>query len=87
MGPDADESHQTVFNAEAKEKLLNLFRSTKLLEWKDSYVDPDILDGTQWSIRIILDGEELYKHGSNKYPKMWDAFCMGMSKLVDREFQ
>ena len=87
MGSDEEESHHVVFDTEAKEKLLNLLKGSKILEWKESYADPDILDGTQWGVRIALDEEELYKHGSNKYPRKWDAFCMGLSELVDREFQ
>jgi len=87
MGPDAGESHQLVFSTETKEKFLNLLKRSKLLEWKDSYVDPGVLDGTQWSVRIIIEGEELYKHGSNEYPKSWDTFCMSVKELVDREFQ
>ena len=87
MGPDAGKSHHIAFNSEAKEKFLRLLKRSKLLEWQDSYVDPDIRDGTQWSVRIMLEGEELYKHGSNKYPKKWDTFCMSVKKLVDREFQ
>lgn len=88
MGSDEEETHHVFFDTEAKGKLLNLLKGSKILEWKDRYVDPDILDGTQWSVRITLEGgEELYKHGSNKYPRKWDTFCMGVSELVDREFQ
>jgi len=87
MGLDAGESHHLTFNTQAKEKFLSLLKRSKLLEWQDSYVDPGILDGTQWSVRIILEGEELYKYGSNEYPKKWDTFCISVKELVDREFQ
>ncbi len=87
MGPDAGESHSIAINIEEKEKFLSLLKRSKLLEWQDSYVDPGILDGTQWSVRITLEAEELYKHGSNKYPKGWDTFCMGIKELVGRDFQ
>jgi hypothetical protein len=86
MGPDAGESHRIVFSTEAKVKFLSLLQHSKLLEWQDSYVDPGILDGTQWSVRIIYEGEEISKHGSNEYPKSWDTFCMSLRELVDREF-
>ncbi len=87
MGPDAGESHHLTFNIETKEEFIKLLKRTKLLEWKDSYVDPYIRDGTQWSVRIMLEGEEISKHGSNEYPKSWDTFCMSVKELVDREFQ
>lgn len=87
MGPDEGASHHVSINKAEKEKFLIQLDKLKILEWKDTYVNPGVRDGTQWSVRIILEKKELYKHGSNKYPKTWDAFCISVSILVDREFQ
>ena len=40
-----------------------------LHEWKKSYEDPSILDGTQWDLEITLTGNRKRSyHGSNAYP-------------------
>jgi hypothetical protein len=50
--------------------------------WKKSY-SSDILDGTQWSIEILMeDGTELEFYGSNSYPKSWGKF----EKLIKEYF-
>ncbi len=36
--------------------------------WGKDYFDPDILDGTQWSVRIRLGRGRLTSQGSNAYP-------------------
>lgn len=42
-------------------------------KWKDEYVNRDIMDGYQWSMRIVFrDGTERKIYGSNKKPKNFD---------------
>ena len=36
--------------------------------WKTNYVDPNVLDGTQWSVVVKYTGKEVVTHGSNAYP-------------------
>ena len=45
-------------------------------EWKSKYDNPDVLDGTQWSVDIKYDNGTPSKHfwGSNKYPYNFDRF-------------
>lgn len=45
-------------------------------DWKRSYDNRCIMDGTQWSIVIQIAGKKpIKKSGSNAYPDKWDAFC------------
>lgn len=45
-------------------------------EWRSKYVDPNVLDGTQWSVDITYDNGTRPKHfyGSNKFPYNFDRF-------------
>ena len=50
-----------------------LFCKLFLHEWKKSFVDPDILDGEQWELKLQLTGSRVRNyHGSNDYPACWD---------------
>ena len=50
-----------------------LYEELCIHEWKRKYVDNDILDGTQWSLRIKLTGgRERHYYGSNEFPILWD---------------
>lgn len=49
-----------------------LYSRLYLHEWKDKYVDPHILDGTQWHLDIILTGDRTISYlGCNAYPPQW----------------
>lgn len=61
-------------------KMLNL------LNWKSNYSDPNIRDGTQWSIDIEVSKTVFHKYGSNRYPKEWGLFCDLLKALTGREF-
>ncbi len=40
----------------------------KIWEWKKEYIDPNILDGTQWEIKISNSYKKIKSYGSNKFP-------------------
>ena len=40
----------------------------KIWEWKKEYVDPNILDGTQWEIEVSNSSKKIKSYGSNKFP-------------------
>ncbi|MGE4274171.1 MAG: hypothetical protein AB7E31_15125 [Desulfitobacterium sp.] len=43
-----------------------------ITDWKKRYVDPHVLDGTQWELIVsFLNGKSLKIHGSNRYPIHW----------------
>ncbi len=50
--------------------------------WGREYVDPDVLDGTQWS--VLLDSGEFHVHssGSNAYPEGWPRFMDALRHLT-----
>lgn len=80
------EIHYARFGASDMERIRNELKSVNLLDWKRSYHDSIILDGTQWEIVIHKSGRNLYKSGSNMYPREWKAFCRLMKKITSREF-
>jgi len=59
--------------------------------WQNNYDDPDILDGTQWKIKIHVGSKHLVSSGSNAYPpkgasnvsRDFRAFCKAVSVLLD----
>lgn len=57
-----------------------------LLDWKAKYIEPGVLDGTHWSVEVIRDGRNINKHGDNKFPVEWDAFCKLISKITGQSF-
>lgn len=57
-----------------------------LLDWKAKYLEPDICDGTQWSINIEAGEKIIHKYGSNKYPKEWKLFCNLIEAITGRSF-
>lgn len=49
-----------------------LYTQMYLHEWKKRYVDPHILDGTQWELTISLKGKRVRNYyGSNDFPPYW----------------
>ena len=55
-----------------------------LHEWKKSYVDQDVLDGTQWSLEIKLTGGRKRTYtGSNDYPPYWNELLKVFKPFAD----
>ena len=58
--------------------------------WARNYDDPQIMDGTQWSVRIRLGRKRLICYGSNSYPPSGDydetsefrEFCAAIGSLL-----
>lgn len=51
-------------------------------DWKEEYNDPDVMDGTQWSLVIgYADGKEKEYWGSNMFPDNFDDFL----KVIEME--
>lgn len=53
-----------------KEEFLDGLRNLHIGEWRTDYMNPNILDGTQWELEIVFsDGHKPFKTGgSNAYP-------------------
>lgn len=58
-----------------KEEFLDGIRNLHIGEWRTSYMNPDVLDGTQWDLTIeFSDGHKPFKTGgSNAFPYNFDA--------------
>ena len=56
------------------QKIVNtLYSQLYLHEWKKSFVDPCVLDGTQWSLDISLTNKRKRSYsGSTDYPPYWN---------------
>ena len=62
------------------DKIMSTFH---LFDWKDEYVNHDILDGTQWSIKVnYIDETQKEVYGSNDYPDNWDDFIQFINEFV-----
>ena len=57
-----------------KEEFLEGLAELHIGEWKKNYVNPSILDGTQWSIDIEYEGDRkpVHIYGSNAFPYNFD---------------
>jgi hypothetical protein len=67
---------------------LHKFFSCFVTEWKSNYSDPDILDGTQWKLKIVFeDNTTMEWSGSNAYPPHLQSFLSTFHKFVSKEIK
>ena len=53
-----------------------------IADWKKQYVDPNVLDGTQWELEVIFSsGKPLKIYGCNLYPPHWKSFLKTINRL------
>lgn len=71
------------YTPETKQELLDAFRDLHIGEWKHKYVDPYVLDGTQWGLEIeYSNGRKTAKYyGSNAYPFNFNEFSEFMGDM------
>jgi hypothetical protein len=72
-------------------------RACGVASWASDYCDPDVLDGTSWSVTVRLADREVTSGGSNAYPGSarshhgttvdFDHFCSAVAELLGRPFQ
>ena len=65
---------------EYKKFIHNVFMSY-IKEWDGNYDDPDICDGTSWSIIIKQVHSKQEWSGINKYPPLWNRFIKAINSL------
>ena len=76
-------SKKQISSARWRSIVEKLYCGMFLHEWKKSYVDPTILDGTQWDLEITLTGNRKRSyHGNNAYPAYWKELLRLFSGLV-----
>lgn len=50
-----------------------LYHELFVMSWDEEYSDPYIMDGTQWELKLKLDGRKKFKaSGSNVFPEKYD---------------
>lgn len=73
----------------SKAEFLDGIRALHIGEWRTSYMNPDILDGTQWELTIeFSDGHKPFKTGgSNAYPYNFDELkeLLGVDQEEEEE--
>lgn len=67
-------------------RVIDELKRMKLIDWKAKYIEPLVLDGTEWRIELIKDGRDIIKYGHNQYPKEWPEFCKIMQKVSGKHF-
>lgn len=85
QGGQQESFEKTIRPATAK-KFLEGLKKANLLNWRAEYVEPGVLDGTQWSVEIIRDGQNKKMLGNNQYPDEWDDFCKLISRIAGKKF-
>ena len=76
-----------ILNKNQINKLNEDLKKVNILTWKRKYIDQYILDGTQWSLTIDVNGRKREKIGSNMYPKEWKLYCKIISNLLRKDFR
>lgn len=76
-----------ILNKNQINKLNEDLKKVNILTWKRKYIDQYILDGTQWSLTIDVNGIKREKIGSNMYPKEWKLYCKIISNLLRKDFR
>ncbi len=83
--PYEDESTATTLKITPKRwnKLIDkLYEHMFVHEWKKKYVDPGVLDGTQWSLDVeMTDGRKCSYHGSNEFPPYWEELVKAFKEV------
>lgn len=57
-----------------------------VVEWKKSYSNPAILDGTQWNLKILTNSTEIHSGGSNAYPENFNGLLKAINKLIHNNY-
>jgi hypothetical protein len=53
-----------------------------IADWKKRYIDPHVLDGTQWELIVtFLNGKSLKIYGSNSYPIHWSKLLRAIKTV------
>ena len=78
-GPSGEEGHEkTVTPGVSAWKAFRLVCDLlNIWDWKETYVDRNIMDGHQWSIDLVYPDKTLKSSGSNSYPPGGQSIASG----------
>ena len=78
-----------ITHSPSDEEWLEFSKSLKRLDvanWKRSYMDPHILDGTQWRLNVITQTSEIDTGGSNAYPEYFNGLILAINRLINEDY-
>jgi hypothetical protein len=55
-------------------------------DWKPSYFNDDVLDGTQWKISFSSENSKLKSSGSNEYPTEFKKFMRLLNAITRKHW-
>lgn len=55
--------------------------------WDTRYHDPNVLDGTSWSLRLAHEGRAVEASGSNAWPPGWEQLQAALEQLAGRSWR
>ncbi|MEB3429252.1 hypothetical protein VLK81_04330 [Citroniella saccharovorans] len=78
---------QTVDYPDSKESFMQALQDLHFGKWKSRYDNPEVQDGTQWSLELhFSNGQRTVSFsGSNAYPDNFDDFCSLIGERSDGE--
>ncbi len=85
-GQDSDQATVQP-DAEAWQRFWAAVDAAGAWEWEARYVDPDVLDGTSWSLRLEHEGRAVESSGSNAWPSGWEQLQAALEQLAGGPWQ
>ncbi|WP_439880726.1 hypothetical protein ACSX1A_16405 [Pontibacter sp. MBLB2868] len=73
--------HDKIVPIEGNKNWDQLMSFLKSCDWKRRY-DSDILDGTQWELKLKAPGVNINSYGSNAYPDNFDELMILLNRLL-----
>ena len=73
--------HDKVVSVDKSVDWNNLVVFLKVCNWKRRY-DSNVLDGTQWELRVKGESISIESYGSNAYPDDFDEFLMLLNRVI-----
>lgn len=71
----ASEDGRVLYEGQTWESFISKLDVIGIEKWAEEYNNPDVLDGTQWSLDIeYYDGRGRHYSGSNMYPDNFNSF-------------
>ena len=79
---EPEQNQMIELTKEEYEQYVHKTYMTYINEWDEDYMDPTVLDGESWTIRIKYgEGCERDWHGCNAYPPLWKQFLKTLNGL------
>ncbi|SIR32488.1 hypothetical protein [Pontibacter lucknowensis] len=73
--------HFKLIQTDCDNDWLYLISYLKSCRWNKRY-DSEILDGTQWELKVKGNGININSYGSNSYPQEFDEFLGILNRLI-----